>query len=266
MAEAGAIDARMWFRRLTAAAFWLGFALSGFFDGILLHQILQWHHLLSGLEGRGGPFSELAFQIAADGYFHVLMYVVAAAGLWLLWRARQAFNFAGASRALLAWLLIGFGAWHFVDAVASHWVTQIHRIKMDANNPLLWDIGWLVIFGAIPLAAGLMLRRPSNPAVAEHRRGSTVVSILALATAGAAAWSAQPPPGQTHTAVVFGPGMSFDEGLTLARDLGNVAWFNGGGVFIVKDARGPGWELYLQGALFVSGAGAPAGCTVWAVV
>lgn len=25
----------------------LGFALGGFFDGILLHQILQWHHLLS---------------------------------------------------------------------------------------------------------------------------------------------------------------------------------------------------------------------------
>ena len=25
----------------------LGFALGGFFDGIVLHQILQWHHLLS---------------------------------------------------------------------------------------------------------------------------------------------------------------------------------------------------------------------------
>lgn len=25
----------------------LGLSLGGFFDGILLHQILQWHHLLS---------------------------------------------------------------------------------------------------------------------------------------------------------------------------------------------------------------------------
>lgn len=32
-----------WFRWGAA----LGFALGGFFDGILLHQILQWHHLLS---------------------------------------------------------------------------------------------------------------------------------------------------------------------------------------------------------------------------
>jgi uncharacterized membrane protein len=27
----------------------LGFAFGGFFDGILLHQVLQWHHLLSGI-------------------------------------------------------------------------------------------------------------------------------------------------------------------------------------------------------------------------
>lgn len=28
------------------AGYLLGFALGGFFDGILLHQVLQWHHLL----------------------------------------------------------------------------------------------------------------------------------------------------------------------------------------------------------------------------
>lgn len=32
------------------AGYMLGFGLGGFFDGILLHQLLQWHHLLSGLE------------------------------------------------------------------------------------------------------------------------------------------------------------------------------------------------------------------------
>ena len=29
---------------------WVGLSLGGFFDGILLHQILQWHHLLSGVD------------------------------------------------------------------------------------------------------------------------------------------------------------------------------------------------------------------------
>ena len=30
------------------AGYSLGFGIGGFFDGILLHQVLQWHHLLSG--------------------------------------------------------------------------------------------------------------------------------------------------------------------------------------------------------------------------
>lgn len=36
-------------RRAALAGGLLGFALGGFFDGILLHQVLQWHHLAFGL-------------------------------------------------------------------------------------------------------------------------------------------------------------------------------------------------------------------------
>ncbi|GAB1578583.1 hypothetical protein BPNSA17_34160 [Bordetella petrii] len=64
------------------ATYSLGFALSGFFDGILLHQVLQWHHLLSGL--RTGAFADLRVQVMADGLFHAGMYVIAAMGLWQL--------------------------------------------------------------------------------------------------------------------------------------------------------------------------------------
>jgi uncharacterized membrane protein len=49
-------------RRIAWGGFWLGFALGGFFDGIILHQILQWHHLLSGVAPTAtmvarGPFA-----------------------------------------------------------------------------------------------------------------------------------------------------------------------------------------------------------------
>ena len=46
-----------------APAATLGFALGGFFDGILLHQILQWHHLLSLVPG----VTELRMQVLWDG-------------------------------------------------------------------------------------------------------------------------------------------------------------------------------------------------------
>ena len=40
---------------LRGAGLLLGMALGGFFDGILLHQMLQWHHLLSGAGGVEAP-------------------------------------------------------------------------------------------------------------------------------------------------------------------------------------------------------------------
>ncbi|WP_201270039.1 DUF2243 domain-containing protein [Sinorhizobium meliloti] len=40
-------------RSRLAGCFALGVSIGGFFDGILLHQVLQWHHLLSGIGDRG---------------------------------------------------------------------------------------------------------------------------------------------------------------------------------------------------------------------
>jgi uncharacterized membrane protein len=128
----------------------LGFALGGVFDGILLHQILQWHHLLSAIEGHSH------LQVRWDGYFHGAMYILAVASLWALWRAHRTAPDAN-GRPLTGALLIGFGAWHVVDAVLAHWVLGLHHIRMDSGNPLLWDLIWLAAFGLVPLVLGWVL-------------------------------------------------------------------------------------------------------------
>jgi hypothetical protein len=81
----------------------LGLAFGGFFDGILLHQVLQWHHLLSGLSG--GRWGDLRVQLLVDGLFHALMYVVAAVALVLLVRRRASLVAPGAGTALASALL-----------------------------------------------------------------------------------------------------------------------------------------------------------------
>ena len=98
-------------RHWTWAGAILGFALGGFFDGILLHQILQWHHLLSLVAGMG----DLRTQVLWDGYFHALMYLIAAAALWGLWSAHR----RGAlpeGWALAGALLVGFCLLYTSDA------------------------------------------------------------------------------------------------------------------------------------------------------
>ena len=184
-------------RHWTWAGAILGFALGGFFDGILLHQILQWHHLLSLVPGIG----DLRAQVMWDGVFHALMYVIAAAGLVALWRAHR--RDPQVPRGIVAGaMLIGFGTWHVIDTLLSHWFLGIHRIRIDSPNPLAWDLLWLVVFGIVPLLLGLRLRRGGGGSA----RSGAFVATVALLTVGAGAWALMPPPGQDLTTVVFHPG------------------------------------------------------------
>ena len=238
----------------------LGFALGGFFDGILLHQILQWHHLFSLVPG----MDDLRLQVLWDGYFHLLMYVVAIVGLAGLWRAQR----RGAmhwGRPLAGAMLAGFGSWHAIDALLSHWLLGIHRIRVDSPDPLLWDLVWLVVFGIAPLVLGLRwLRRPGAGGM--DARGS--VAGLVLLAAGSAAlggWALVPPPGQNLTTVVFHPGAGPRE-VFAALDAvdGRLVWSDRAmGVVVMAIPARRHLTLYRHGALLVSGAGAPGGCVNW---
>ena len=239
---------------VAVAAFLLGFALSGFFDGVLLHQILQWHHLLGALDG------DLRFQVVADGWFHAGMYAIAALGLWRLWRARGELRGAGAAE-FAGWGLIGFGSWHLVDAVGSHWLLGIHRIRMDAASPLAWDLGWLAVFGLVPLAIGLRLRSRGGGG-----GGDRSAAALVLAVAAIGGWAALPPAERSFATVAFAPGVPPARAFEAAALAGDgVIWSDAaGGVYVVAGV-GPldALRLLRRGALFVGGAGLPDGCLAW---
>ena len=259
--------------------YFLGFGLGGFFDGILLHQVLQWHHLLSEVEAANG---DLRLLILWDGIFHLLMYLITGIGLWLLWRHRTAFKAAGAGRRLLGEALIGFGAWHTLDAFLSHWFLGIHRIRMDVDNPLAWDIGWLVIFGLIPAAFGWWMRTrlppgsTSGPAdeqgsgagkLAGDGKVATLLVLLALLALTAAPIAALPANASaTATLVLLKPGttpQAAARGLTVSG--ARLVWSNAEDtVWAVELPEGADrLDLYRHGALAVSNSFLPAGCLNW---
>lgn len=229
------------------AASLLGFALGGFFDGVLLHQILQWHHLLSGIEAIS---SQLELQILADGLFHAAMYGVLLIGLVLLYRSRRVR--LGASQMFGA-AALGFGVWHGLDALLSHWLLGLHRIRMDTDLPLAWDLGWLLVFGVLPAALGVfsLRRRPDG------RGPLPAMLLLAFATPLIGAAGLWPAPADAAQAVLFRAGL--DEGGKIA------AVEAAGGAVLSVSADGRLWQvrfddrlrplqLYLRGALLVGGA------------
>jgi uncharacterized membrane protein len=76
-------------RRLVAAgATTLGFGFGGLVDGIVLHQVLQWHNLVSRVE-TNETLDGLQRNLFSDGVFHAATAALVAVGL-LLWHARGA--------------------------------------------------------------------------------------------------------------------------------------------------------------------------------
>lgn len=242
----------------------LGVSLGGFFDGILLHQILQWHHLLSNVEAA----RDMRVQILADGVFHALMYLVAALALVMLWRRRAAIAAPGAQRVLWAMALAGFGAWHILDAVVSHWITGIHRVKVDSPQPLVWDLAWFAVFGLAPAVIGWWAwRQRGAGASGPGSGGRRAAAMLGLTALVAGPLAALPGKGGTdQVAVLFAPGVTPGEAFNaLARMDARVLWVDrSGGLWAVSlPAGASGWPLYREGAVLVSQSAMALGCFSW---
>src|SRR5215218_4722620 len=105
-----------------AAAVVLGLGFAGFFDGIVFHQILQWHHMLTATgDYPATTIAGLETNTLADGLFHASTYVLLAVGLVLLWHGIH----AGArlpTRTFVGWLLIGAGAFNLVEGTVDHFL------------------------------------------------------------------------------------------------------------------------------------------------
>jgi len=77
-------------RRITAPAILLGVGLGGFADGIVLHQVLQWHHMLTAVDDYPATtVAGLEANTLWDGVFHALSYVCVGIGLFWVWLARD---------------------------------------------------------------------------------------------------------------------------------------------------------------------------------
>jgi uncharacterized membrane protein len=153
-----------------APAFVLGLGLGGFIDGIVLHQILQWHHMLTGESG-GEPMttvSGLEANTMVDGFFHLATWLLVMAATVLIIRAWQRGELAPPWRAHLGMLLAGWGAFNLVEGLIDHQLLGIHHVRDDLGAPLAWDLAFLA-FGVVLVAVGLALSRADGSSFESHR-------------------------------------------------------------------------------------------------
>ncbi len=148
-------------RTLNAGGILLGLGLGGFFDGIVLHQILQWHHMVSNVaEYPTTSVDGLKANTLGDGLFHAATYVFTVTGLFLLWRMARRPHGSWSTTQLIGLLLMGWGSFNLVEGVIDHVLLGIHHVNQTAprNQWVWWDMAFLV-WGAAMLVAGWFLAR-----------------------------------------------------------------------------------------------------------
>jgi uncharacterized membrane protein len=156
--------------KLRLAGILLGVGLGGFLDGIVLHQILQWHHMLTS-EGDYPPttIAGLETNTLADGLFHACTWAAVAAALWVLWRQTGERPWPISGRSFLGTMLAGWGGFNLVEGLVDHQLLGIHHVRDDLGGPLSWDLGFLA-FGALLVVAGWALNRAREDATRERSR------------------------------------------------------------------------------------------------
>ena len=150
-----------------ASGLLLGLGLGGFVDGILLHQVLQWHHMISDVEKYPTTtVAGLEVNTLADGFFHLATWFLVLAGsiaalkAWREGRAAPNWSFH------FGLVLTGWGIFNVVEGLVDHHLLGVHHVRDDLGAPLAWDIGFLIL-GALLIIGGWLLH---NRGVARIRR------------------------------------------------------------------------------------------------
>jgi uncharacterized membrane protein len=151
----------------------LGSGLGGFLDGIALHQILQWHNMLSSVHP---PIDLIAmkYNMFWDGLFHAFTWMMVALGVWRLWVAGQRADVPWSSRTFVGALALGWGLFNLIEGVIDHQILGVHHVHPGAGQ-LGWDLAFLAFGALLVIVGGAFIHAgrddaspPGAPAVAKQ--------------------------------------------------------------------------------------------------
>lgn len=146
---------------LATASIVLGIGLGGFLDGIWLHQIFQWHEMLSN---KVTIYTLLGKSVNMfwDGVFHFFCWIVVLTGIILMWKllSRRDVNRSG----YLLWggLLFGWGLFNFVEGFIDHHLLKLHFVRQRSPEPEFENFLFLGASGILALIGWFLVSRRPN--------------------------------------------------------------------------------------------------------
>lgn len=142
---------------LMAAATVVGIGFGGFIDGIVLHQILQWHEMLSN-KIPPTTYVTKSVNMFWDGIFHAFTLLVTLTGIILLWKLLHRKDIDRSGYLLVGGMLVGWGLFNVLEGIADHQLLKLHNVREVTPDKELWNYGFLAL-SVLLIIAGLFIAR-----------------------------------------------------------------------------------------------------------
>jgi uncharacterized membrane protein len=164
-------------RPLLSAGVLLGISLAAFFDGIVLHQLLQWHHMICDERScHALSVADLEAKNRADGWFHLAAYGVLLLGITGIYRAGRTPGLVWSGAGFGGALLMGAGSFNIVEGIIDHHILGIHHVRFGANRDV-YDFAFLAVSAVIFVMGVLLLRRARVTLYEIAARWNTIPNI-----------------------------------------------------------------------------------------
>jgi len=129
---------------LVRAGLVLGAGFGGLADGIVLHSILGWHHMICySMDCQPTSVAQLQLENTQDGYFLLVVWLMVLAGTAMLFRAVRIEGSEASGRVLLGSMLAGCGAFNFLEGLINHQILGLHHVAPGSPHQFLFDMLYL---------------------------------------------------------------------------------------------------------------------------
>ena len=127
---------------LVSAATILGIGIGGFIDGIVFHQILQWHEMLSNKIPPVNLVNK-SVNMFWDGIFHAFSLLVTLIGINKLFQLFSRTDVIINRSIFTGSLLLGWGLFNIVEGLIDHHLLKLHNVREITDDVALWNFGFL---------------------------------------------------------------------------------------------------------------------------
>jgi len=143
------------------AGLFLGVGLGGFLDGIVFHQILQVHGMLSARVAKTS-IANLEINMFWDGVFHACTWVMTLIGVILLFRAGSSGGPLASGGRFSGALMVGWGIFNLVEGSLNHHLLHLHHV-VEAKGESIFDLFFLISGGLLVFAGWWLLSAERRP-------------------------------------------------------------------------------------------------------